>query len=393
MELSNKEFKEFILKMVNKNKQCIQKKDCWDEILKNETIKNPELILYKAIKMDYIDIMSCKTHFENEFNQINKLQEIKISNDKRSKDSYSSVYSICKNNKPDCSKIIAKILPIWTDTFSPYGITGHPAKVEIEILKLLTEEIVIPKKSPNIVIYYSNINCKIDKQISKNIPELKYTKYFKQYFADSIIILFTEYIKGMTFKTWLIKKRTKEEIQSILFQLFYTLLILQEKYNFMHFDLHSKNVLLKKMETNTGYWIYNYKGTKYYVANKGYQLKLWDFDFSTTFKNPKIKNNKIYSEEFIKYGMYPEFNYAYDYFFLLHDLLYTYDIPESVFRLLVDDIKISSVPFKYLQNYRLIIPASATQLPTIDKILKSEFFEEIKQIPTNLKIIDTFNFP
>ena len=90
-------------------------------------------------------------------------------------------------------------------------------------------------------------------------------------------------------------------IKSMLFQILVGLLVLHEKYNIAHNDLHLKNIFYNKIDPNE---VFNYKinDITYTVKTHGYIFMLGDFGHSTSYKILKEKKN-----EYIKYNKLNEY--------------------------------------------------------------------------------------
>ena len=94
--MNDKEFKEFILNRIKKDKNCIQNKNCIGDLL-----NYPDL-LYRAIEMDIVDIVGCKDNFNKEFKTRINLQGMEFESKHKK---YTSVYAVCKENKQNCKKV------------------------------------------------------------------------------------------------------------------------------------------------------------------------------------------------------------------------------------------------------------------------------------------------
>lgn len=93
------------------------------------------------------------------------------------------------------------------------------------------------------------------------------------------LIGFNEFVDGGLFKTWMFQNHTPTMWLNALFQIFVGILALQRYYGMIHSDLHSSNVLLKRVAPG-GYWRYSIDGKDYYVPNMGYICIINDFGFS-----------------------------------------------------------------------------------------------------------------
>ena len=96
------------------------------------------------------------------------------------------------------------------------------------------------------------------------------------------------------------------EWKSILFQICFGLAVAQKKYNFVHNDLHSSNIMFKN--TNLEYIYFNFKGKYFKVPTFGKITKIIDFGRATFNVNDKI----FFSDVFKKNGD-AEGQYSYPY--------------------------------------------------------------------------------
>ena len=72
-------------------------------------------------------------------------------------------------------------------------------------------------------------------------------------------------------------------INRIIFQVIYTLAVIQEKYpKFIHNDLFLRNIMAitETKYNNNEYIEYKYNGVKYYLPANGIYIKINDFNFS-----------------------------------------------------------------------------------------------------------------
>jgi len=131
------------------------------------------------------------------------------------------------------------------------------------------------------------INNILRKELKENIVEIN-----NYYFNNSKQIIVMENV-GITLKELFMKKINNIElINDKIYEIFVILTILQNKFKFMHKDLHSGNILMKKVETEFNNYIIDNK--EYKIKSYGYIPVFIDFGYSTIFK--------IYSNEFEIYN-------------------------------------------------------------------------------------------
>jgi len=86
------------------------------------------------------------------------------------------------------------------------------------------------------------------------------------------------------------------EWKSILFQICFGLAVAQKKFNFVHNDLHSSNIMFKN--TNLEFLYFNFKGKCFKIPTFGKIVKIIDFGRATF----NVGNNIFFSDVFKKNG-------------------------------------------------------------------------------------------
>ena len=203
----------------------------------------------------------------------------------------------------------------------------------------LMSELVLKKVSIHFPIYYGSVNGIVDTynmDITEEYPEFINEKWFKKNIGKNFTIdmfvddtssqvdsissntssdsfdlnddyicklnncpvqyMFLEKLDG-TLEDFLDTNDINYDIlKSCLFQIIFTLTLLQKHFNFTHNDLHINNIMYKS--TKDTYLYYKYNNKYYKVPTHGYIFKIIDFGRSIyTFKN-KTYFNDVYS----KYG-------------------------------------------------------------------------------------------
>jgi hypothetical protein len=200
---------------------------------------------------------------------------------------------------------------------------NHPAYLEYNILKFLTDELINTNITPHIVYYLGakkisnksralkKIMIDDDYSISTDLKILESKGNIKNYSN----LLISEFINQQSLKTWIFKDSTQlnlEEWNFLTFSLLYTLFIFQKKYKLLHNDCHYGNILIDTNIKKEGYLVYSINNKKYYFKNHGFIPKFWDFEFAMSYSTKynfinkfivddnscKIENSKIkYSED------------------------------------------------------------------------------------------------
>lgn len=184
--------------------------------------------------------------------------------------------------------------------------------IEIAYLSLFNHELLNPNILPNIPYLY-----KYYTRIDNNSPCLAHVPYKKIIKKIGDIeeysnILVCEYFPEQDIDIWVYNNEdviTEDHWKSIIFQVIYSLTILQDKYKFMHNDLHPGNILIDKVTPDIDI-NYKFYDKSYKVKNLGYIAKLWDFEFSNIFK-----------EEYFNYKNIIEFEVGFNKSYDIHNFL------------------------------------------------------------------------
>lgn len=200
-----------------------------------------------------------------------------------------------KNHKK-LENIALKLLPIETK----YEKHEHPSNIEIIVLKHLTDNIVNKNISPHITHYLGiqKINNKSRALKMLNLKRLEVEDKIKTH----SYMLISEFLEGGSLDNWVFNTYENDnEISDnqwkyIVFQLVYTIAILQHHYRMMHNDFHYGNILIDTHIKPGGYFVYEINNKTYYIPNTGIIPKLWDFEFCMSFSD---KITEMYPNKFI----------------------------------------------------------------------------------------------
>jgi len=188
-----------------------------------------------------------------------------------------------------------KVVPIETK----YEKTEHPCNLENIILKCLTDNIVNKAISPHLVYYLGT------QKVSNKSKSLKMLNLKRLEVEGSIRthsnMLISEYVDGGSLDNWIYntyendKEIEDEQWKNIVFQLIYTIAIIQKYYRMMHNDFHYGNILIDTSIKPGGYFVYTIDNKTYYIKNTGIIPRLWDFEFCMVYsdKIPDAYPNKF----------------------------------------------------------------------------------------------------
>ena len=206
----------------------------------------------------------------------------------------------------------------------------RPENVDILALEML-ENIVLSKKTPHLMLPYGCFYSPIEPFINLNISDnkKKFTEFKKKYerncFHKYVSVLISEWANHGDLHEFVKKKNgmlSTIEWKVIFFHLIFTLAVIQDIYPaFRHNDLKCNNVLIQDIShhyvTNIQYKI-NDKYV-YSVPNTGFQVKIWDFDFTSI--GGIIDNIKVDNEWSKDINISKKKNHYYDLHFFFNTLI------------------------------------------------------------------------
>ena len=303
-------------------------------------------------------------------------------------------------------KAIMKIMPIDM-TLSLKSLKTNPAIVETELLRMFTNDLIKKNVTPNIVAYYGSYDCSDATGLFKSFPYLSALIRMKK-IKPTVKVMVAEYVNGGELAEFIEKvadlpTEVKTALyRTIIFEIVYTLAVLQSKYKFGHNDLHLRNILMDTDIPSGGFWSYNFQGKKFYVPNLGLMPKIWDLDFATIFKSRgvlkgRIKNAKVigYLDTWGKmnnwkdYGIQDKFNSKYDIHMFLNGLwMAKENLTPDIVEFIEETIPKRFLGFEtpYVSQGR--IKKEYSDIPDPESILrKSKFFDMFKPKPKNNKDI------
>lgn len=222
-------------------------------------------------------------------------QLVKVKNTSEIKGYPFKGYKKSYNTKTRGVKFGLKVVPIETK----YDKTEHPCNLENIILKSLTDNIVNKGISPHIVYYFGTQKVS-NKSKSLKMLNLKRLEVENKIRSHSNMLI-SEYVDGGSLDNWIYntyendKEIEDEQWKNIVFQLVYTISIIQKYYRMMHNDFHYGNVLIDTSIKPGGYFVYTINDQTYYIRNTGIIPRLWDFEFCMVYsdKIPESYPNKF----------------------------------------------------------------------------------------------------
>lgn len=263
---------------------------------------------------------------------------------------------------------------------------------EIDILLLLSN-LVIENKTPHIIIplMYSFINVNINSLYNLNKFKLAsiYNEYKHSIIDNRGLIILSEWYKYNDLRNFFKNHMIGyNEWCIILFKIIYTLTIIYQQYpSFRHNDLSFKNILVGS-DINSGYDLYYYNNIYYKIPNTGYQLYLWDFEYSNIVDI--VDNIEINDTMDNVYGIRKNKNQYYDLHYLLNSTYFNIKPPvyikEFIKRTLHGDH--ISIDNDIIKDYRLISNIEYTTPKEVlnDMLIKRFIIDKPKDLTSFRKI-------
>tara|TARA_Y100001933_G_C18996795_1_gene562799 strand:+ start:536 stop:2518 length:1983 start_codon:yes stop_codon:yes gene_type:complete len=203
----------------------------------------------------------------------------------------------------------------------------RPESIEVNIIYLFSN-FVLNSLTPHIMLPIMAFNCKVTDLVKNyNLSPLK-RAYDGGRIYNLANVLISEWATGGNLKSFIKRNQAKWYsnpglIYNVMFfQLIYTMSVIHKKYpGYRHNDMKVDNVLVTENipspdgTIRTGNFLYKFNNNYYLVPNIGFQIKLWDFDYSSidNSKNDSqfdLHGHKVDGME--EYGIRYERNQYYD---------------------------------------------------------------------------------
>jgi hypothetical protein len=373
---------------------------------------------------------------------INKLKEFNINYDTIKNNIKKSVAKkMIKTGQGGSNNIVIvsedyalKIIPNIIN--KTYKIQADNDLKEVLFYRLFTNEFINNNITLHIVGLYKKYNIGINdvlphkcltldeqimlprNKINYDMEKLCYIKklYEKKFVENSAIVLVLEKcettISDMFKELMLSKKRTKAvefkiELRRIIFQLVFTLSVIQDKYpNFIHNDLFLRNILAinEYVHNINDYIEYVYDKKSYYLPANGLFIKINDFGYSLNLPTIKstlvddiknsvdnsfeIKNNKRDLWTFF-YDLYNGSNMgSYSILSLINSNIKNIDTKKVFISILQSEIG-------RFFDYKIIDKINKKNLGILDRqwsIAESKMLKNIVKLPKEYFSDNTFNY-
>ncbi len=261
------------------------------------------------------------------------------------------------NSFPDQVRFGIKVVPL----LKPWAVEKHPALLEGIFLKEF-KSVVDANMSPHIAYCFSTLLVPNNKKAMCRFP----LKGLRREIHNVSQVLFTEFVEGGAVESWLEEDDclTLEQWRYIIFAVVWTLVVLENKYLFMHTDTHLGNVLLDVNidDDNSSFYQYvlkeNGKEYVFNVRNVGILPKLWDFEHSDVYDLealPVAYKNRVWENDdgtLTEDDVPHDFRPHYDLHFFLMSILQVDNLPTEVADLILGTYDDKVIPSHVAESFQ-----------------------------------------
>ena len=233
---------------------------------------------------------------------------------------------IAFNDEKDQIKFGVKVIPMDNE----HEIDHHPVNIEIKLMKEFNIGLV-SEATPHVTMFFDDLllpnNCKA----LVDFP----LKTVKNFIHRKTHVLISEYVPAGSLSEWIkTDNPSDEQWRYVVFSMLWTLVVLQDKYKFLHNDFHYGNILIDNTISKSKR--YKYSLTKkdgstldFYIDGCGILPKIWDFEFSKICNSsiPECNENTFFDKDDDRIPY--EFTPFHDIHYFLTSLL-DLEIPESL---------------------------------------------------------------
>jgi len=186
--------------------------------------------------------------------------------------------------------ISIKTIPLSDKEINNKNDTHYSSWREIETMRMTTD-LVNNQICPHFSVLYKTVIC-YDCDYGKKIDGISHGMCAHVFNELSNFDL-REYLLRMN----KMEKKLDNTIlrvfwKNLFFQVWYSIAVLQSKFQIIHRDLHWGNILINLVDP-VGYTIYEYSGIKFYVPNVGFYIKIWDFGKVSSLTKFRMSNRDM----------------------------------------------------------------------------------------------------
>lgn len=274
----------------------------------------------------------------------------------------------------------------WTDSDNALA-SSDPGNVEAAVM-LACRKLILANVTPNLCLLYKYCVISRWKTIDEGLPLVALENWRRwdtntpKLIRETAVVMLTEYCRmGSLRQVVKNKGLNTHQWRSVLFQIFYTLAVMDDAWRLKHWDLHLGNILVQDSQSNTP-WKYTYNKRSWYVENFGLSVRLFDFDWcsATGIVNAKVVKSMNNPHSNISQLEAPN---VFDCHYLLN-IVYAYKhTPNSVrtwIRTLypAEALKTNSI---YCEERRLKKGITVVGFPTPESLLSNGFFDKYLEPP------------
>jgi hypothetical protein len=279
-----------------------------------------------------------------------------------------------------------------------------PTNVEMRML-LIARDLILSKQCPNIALLFRYFVAPNLHSLEEPGRHAKVLENLRGALAREppevrreVMVMLVEFSSIGSVRFWRSRKeRTEDEWRVVLFQVAYTLAVLQRKIpGWRHNDAHQANFGVDRIANRpNNFYEYDYRGTKFWVPARGASVRLLDFDW--VYAPEHLENGKTKSMSIRGLQLDKPCNCFDLHRFLNHIHSSTQGklnphIRETIGRLYPPEYLGQRTVM--LEEYRLTPHADTSKLPTPESFLQDEFFAPFLREPIGPKsaIVERYAF-
>ena len=179
----------------------------------------------------------------------------------------------------------------------------HPSEMEVKIMKEICRDESKDEKRKKYQRFLPTLLYHSKHYVTDSIFHSLPMRKFKKTIHPEVDLLVVPRYNGTLSEYRKKKKLSLEDYRYIVFGILYTLYQLEQKYKFVHNDLHIENVLIEEGTSVQGTSLqakdneYTVGEIVFNIPTQKYTPILWDFETSRCFEVPHLKRNLVAENE------------------------------------------------------------------------------------------------